>query len=726
MSMKRLLCMALLLTGAVAQSQEALRHALIIGVSTYADPRVPVLAGVAFDMDSARRIALAMGIPVANITVLRDAQATKEQIVAQMKSLGERAGEGSRVLIYFSGHGTRWQDAEAGGCVEGLLTHDSQAIVNREFARLAQPLGAKADKVVIMFDACHSGGVSTLRSLPGPAAAAGLRPKFFVKADAAPTSCSRPVNMRTRSLLGGGAGVDELPENVVQITSSRPDEVSFDDAAKGGLATQGVRDCLLGKAKDLDGSGSITLAEIEACAQEFVREQVKPWPELLPHHVSVRGLRNLIPVPVAAASAVPAAQGGAATNTVALTVTADSARLERERLQREQAARAERERLDAQREAAQRDEQWRLEQQRLTREQSQADAQRLAEQFRLEQAAALQAAREQQARDALAREREEQERQVLAAAANAREREAREAREREALEREARTREAREQEARAREAAALARIERDRVQRELAARNERERQEAQRLAAQARAEQQRLAQEQRQRDEQQRLAREEQQRSERQRAAAELQEREARQAQEQRARAEEAHRLQAESALATATARPQAPTPVAAVAAMRDLYEQRDRRHTVHAQPASEILKIGQDLFELSVTSARGGYLYVVLLGSDETSFYVLFPNALDKDNRVQARVPLRIPRPHWQVQAPGPAGTDHLLVMVTEQPRDLTALSLAPAQASAPFTYTAANAGGRSRLINFMLGEGASAGSTRFGAAWLTIKETP
>ena len=196
MVLRRLLCLALLLASAAVPAQEVLRHALIIGVSTYADPRVPVLEGVTHDMLSAREIALAMGVPESQITVLRDHEATKRNIVVHLERLGQRAGDGSRVLVYFSGHGTRWHDPSAGGCVEGLLTYDSQAIVNREFAALARPLSEKADKVILMFDACHSGGVGTMQSpnRSWPGGNSGMRPKFFVKADEAPTSCNRPTN----------------------------------------------------------------------------------------------------------------------------------------------------------------------------------------------------------------------------------------------------------------------------------------------------------------------------------------------------------------------------------------------------------------------------------------------------------------------------------------------------------------------------------------------------
>ena len=218
-------------------------------------------------------------------------------------------------------------------------------------------------------------------------------------------------------------------------------------------------------------------------------------------------------------------------------------------------------------------------------------------------------------------------------------------------------------------------------------------------------------------------------------AAAQERDRQQAQAQTQAARDQQRDRQRDEPARRPEpppSALPAAPTlalaqPVGAVAALRDLYEQRDRRHVVDARASSGRLKIGRDALELTVTSSLGGYLYVVLLGSDETSFYMLFPNGLDRDNRIAAGVPTRLPRPNWQVQASGPAGTDNLLVIVSNAPRDLSRLSLAPTGASAPFTYTAADVVGRSKLIAFMLGESPrNDGVPRFGARWLTIEETP
>lgn len=215
------------------------RTALLIGIGTYSRPEVPSLGGVKSDMVSATAIAKAMGIPDANIRVLRDLQATKANILAALAQLGESTPEGARTFVYFSGHGTRWLDPKAGGCVEGLLTYDDQTITNSEIATITQKLSNKADKFVVMFDACHSGGVAPDLSLGRSVSELRFVPKFYQKADGEGNVCSQASNYKTRGLLGESIRLGALSENFVQITSSLPTEVSFDEPAKGGLATQG-------------------------------------------------------------------------------------------------------------------------------------------------------------------------------------------------------------------------------------------------------------------------------------------------------------------------------------------------------------------------------------------------------------------------------------------------------------------------------------------------------
>jgi uncharacterized caspase-like protein len=161
---------------ALAQPSGA-RTALIIGISRYADPSVTPLRGVEHDMASARAIARAMGVPDTGMRVVRNAEATKAGLLAILREFGDRVGDGSRALVYFSGHGTRYFDPQAGGCIEGLLTYDGQVITNTELAQATQSAGQRADKLVVMLDACHSEGV-----LPGQAAASrGLGPALVPK-----------------------------------------------------------------------------------------------------------------------------------------------------------------------------------------------------------------------------------------------------------------------------------------------------------------------------------------------------------------------------------------------------------------------------------------------------------------------------------------------------------------------------------------------------------------
>lgn len=114
------------------------------------------------------------------------------------------------------------------------------------------------------------------------------------------------------------------------------------------------------------------------------------------------------------------------------------------------------------------------------------------------------------------------------------------------------------------------------------------------------------------------------------------------------------------------------PPQVDALAALHDLFARRDDRWTVAVTPSSSSLKIGADTLDLSITSSRDGYVYIFYLGSGPDSFYLLFPNQLDAQNRVSAGETLRLPAPSWTIDALGPSGTDHVLVMVSETPRDL------------------------------------------------------
>jgi hypothetical protein len=126
---------------------------------------------------------------------------------------------------------------------------------------------------------------------------------------------------------------------------------------------------------------------------------------------------------------------------------------------------------------------------------------------------------------------------------------------------------------------------------------------------------------------------------------------------------------------ATAEASP-APATIDTLATLNDIYNQRDDRWQVQATLSSPTLKIGSNL-ALSVRSDRDGFVYLFYRGTQPDSLYLLFPNSLDAANSIKANQTLPLPRQNWSVTALGPTGTDHLLVMVADTPRDFSALSL-------------------------------------------------
>jgi hypothetical protein len=502
----------LLVAQAVTAQPSSNRSALIIGVGEYGYSGVTPLVGVKHDMVSAAKIAAAMGIPESNVKYLRNSQATKTNILEALKQLGDTSGDGSRTFVYFSGHGTR--QSAGNECVEGLLTYEGSTISNQEFAGATQKIAKTSDKFITLVDACHSEGVvpPKTRALIKDQ----LTPKFYMKSGTAADACSVISNYKTRSLLPEVTKLGALKENFVQVSSSRPDEVSFDEPDKGGLATQGIRDCLLSQAKDTNQSGAVTLEEVQQCAQRFVDGRLKNVPGIKPHHITVTGNRNLIPVqrpPTVVALATPPVEPP---KPVVAPPTPP----------------------------------------------------------------------------------------VIVAAP--------------------------------------------------------------------------------------------------------------------------APQPPVTSATPIALPAPEKIPPqeplLASLATLKDIEQQRNPKRMVDVKVSKPVMKIGKDSLDLSIKSSHDGYIYMILLGSDAKSFYVLYPNGLDKNNAIKAGQTVRIPKPDWEVKAAGPEGTNNLLVMVSDSPRKLNTLTMAEPTAAEPFTYALNDIGGRSALINFLTSSDGK--SESFGAKLVAIKE--
>ncbi|HEX4917254.1 MAG TPA: serine/threonine-protein kinase [Limnobacter sp.] len=105
-----------------------------------------------------------------------------------------------------------------------------------------------------------------------------------------------------------------------------------------------------------------------------------------------------------------------------------------------------------------------------------------------------------------------------------------------------------------------------------------------------------------------------------------------------------------------------------------ELIQQAD--HPLQIQPPRDALKIGQDLLQFEVTSPIAGHLAVYVRSSDG-NLLKLLPNARVPTLPIQANVPVRLPPADEPIAAAGPAGENTVLLVVTEQLRDDSALGL-------------------------------------------------
>lgn len=279
--------LALLLTcfgSAYAES-----YALIMTIGEYKNGVTP-LEGSKHDIPSARTIARKMGVKDANMRFYKDDELTVEGMHKAFNELIERVGDNDQVFIYYSGHGGRWRMTEPENrCAVSLVAVDGNGFMDTDMDAVLKRLSAKAQKIVMFLDACHSGGVKTRSATP-----AGLTPKFYSKGGR--DACETPVNYITRTLTSQSRSVGKGINNYVVIAAARENEVSWDMGSTGGAATQAWRDCITGAARDKDGSGGLSAEEIGQCAQEKIDAMLKSYANqgILPNHVTIAGNANAV------------------------------------------------------------------------------------------------------------------------------------------------------------------------------------------------------------------------------------------------------------------------------------------------------------------------------------------------------------------------------------------------------------------------------------------------
>lgn len=130
----------------------------------------------------------------------------------------------------------------------------------------------------------------------------------------------------------------------------------------------------------------------------------------------------------------------------------------------------------------------------------------------------------------------------------------------------------------------------------------------------------------------------------------------------------------ATSATATTPVPPAPPPPPpvrrTALESLQALRDTATAGFSVQATPTKAEVQVGKDKLSFELRSNRDGYVYVYLLASGGEMF-MLFPNLLDKYNKISANTPLSLPRASWPMNAGGPPGVNQFAVVVSQHERD-------------------------------------------------------
>lgn len=161
------------------------------------------------------------------------------------------------------------------------------------------------------------------------------------------------------------------------------------------------------------------------------------------------------------------------------------------------------------------------------------------------------------------------------------------------------------------------------------------------------------------------------------------------------------------------------------------IFRERNRDHAVTVAIDQARVRIGQDRLSFRVRSSRSGYLYILMVGTDNEHFYKLFPNAVDQQNRINAGEEISLPRAGWSMIAGGPPGANQFLAVVSENAREFADAALAQEGLFAEFAegWGPDPAGAHSGEQSPFLGEPrcarlSEACSREYGAATFTIEE--
>lgn len=167
------------------------------------------------------------------------------------------------------------------------------------------------------------------------------------------------------------------------------------------------------------------------------------------------------------------------------------------------------------------------------------------------------------------------------------------------------------------------------------------------------------------------------------------------------------------------------------VQALDEVFQARNPDHSVAIALERQQVRIGKDPLRFTIRSSKPGYVYLLMVGTDRAHFNLLFPNTLDRDNRIQAGKEMVLPRPRWKLVPEGPPGTNQFIAIVSESPRQFDSAGIREVEPFAEFPLDEARARYAAHAGDTPLFAGrakcppqATACPESFGAAMFSIEE--
>jgi hypothetical protein len=263
-------------------------RALLIGVGTYQLPNND-LPGIDLDIDNMKHVAQIMGFGAAETKVLFNDEATYAGVRQALTGwLREGVGPNDRVLIYFSGHGTRVPDPRpdhSGASDDALLLHDvrratvaghpslGNVLLGYEFG--AALAAIPSQHVLVLVDACHSGTATRTLALGNQRLGETSGAIKFLNYPGAPTGVTRALR------------ADSGAENYAALSAARDDEFAI-ATQHGGLFTLAVLDGIDQASRD---AKNLTVEQLQSSTSLYIEQHTS---EQSRHHPMTDGNQRLI------------------------------------------------------------------------------------------------------------------------------------------------------------------------------------------------------------------------------------------------------------------------------------------------------------------------------------------------------------------------------------------------------------------------------------------------